>query len=415
LSGGPVASDIERFHSSCRPGRSFFSQGLLNIQGDAMTRLLAAALMLSPLLACVADRPITDNQACPCAPGWSCDTSRNVCVVSNGRGGSSGSAGSSGTGGSSDGSTGRAGSVGFAGSSGSGSGGNSAAGSGGTQSDQCAATCSTPAGTVATLSRVEDVYAALEGRWGVCNRPWGFGAPADVIGVEFGPASTAPTAGGSTVGGDFYYLVSGPSGPERGRGFDYQLKYDVSPEGPSSFQLNIHPTPNSGFGGSVRSSPCPKELELNLLYDPAKILVPIGDGSGFGTGGTGGTSGASGTGGKGGTGGASGASGAGGVNAGGGTGGGKSYPLSFTCDSSAGTSCPANQPCPEVPLSATSCGDIPGVLGHQSIPQTVGRPVGCVARLPYGNPYYLDAQVLCTCMVFSTGASSNPTNWVCAL
>ncbi len=400
-----------------------------------MTRLLAAALMLSPLLACVADRPITDNQACPCAPGWSCDTSRNVCVVSNGKGGSSGSAGSSGTGGNggtmggagpcdggaviicTDGSmacgvaacpaTGTGGTAGAAGHGGSGAG-----GGGG---DSCAATCTTAPGQALTPSRIEEAYAVLEGRWGLCAGPWGFGAPSDVIGVEFGPASTAPTANGSTVGGDLYYLVAGPSGPQRGTGFDYQLKYDVSQSG-SLLQLNIHPTPNSGFGGSIRYSACPRELQLNLMYQSAgRILVPIGDGSGFGTAGTGGTSGASGTGGKGGTGGASGASGAGGVNAGGGTGGGQSYPLSFVCDSNAGTSCPANQPCPEVPLSATSCGDIPGVLGHQSIPQTVGHPVGCVAWLPYGNPYYLDAQVQCTCMGSSTGASTNPSNWACAL
>ena len=87
-------------------------------------------------------------------------------------------------------------------------------------------------------------------------------APSDVIGVEFGPASTAPTDGGSTVGGDMYYLVAGPSGPQRGSGFAYQLKYDISPEGPAAFQLNMHPAPNSGFGGAFRYSPCPREFEV---------------------------------------------------------------------------------------------------------------------------------------------------------
>jgi hypothetical protein len=80
--------------------------------------------------------------------------------------------------------------------------------------------------------------------------------------VEFGPASTAPTDGGSTVGGDMYYLVAGPSGPQRGSGFAYQLKYDISPEGPAAFQLNMHPAPNSGFGGAFRYSPCPREFEV---------------------------------------------------------------------------------------------------------------------------------------------------------
>jgi hypothetical protein len=298
------------------------------------------------------------------------------------------------------------------GGSGGGGGGSGAGGGGGTQADSCAATCTTPPGTAVIPSRVEETYAVLEGRWGLCAGPWGFGAPSDVIGVEFGPASTEPTPWGSTVGGDLYYLVSGPSGPERGSGFAYQLKYDVGPSG-SSVQLSIHPTPNSGFGGTLRYSACPREIDLRLMYqDTGTLLVPIGDGSGFGTGkgGTGGTGGTGGIGGKGGTGGSAGASGASGTSGGWPTDGGMSYPLSFVCTSDAGSSCPAGQACPEVPRSATSCGDIPGVLGHPPIPQTSARPVGCMARLPFGNPYYLDMQVQCVCMTIA-GTSS----WQCAL
>jgi len=394
-----------------------------------MTRLFAAALIIPSLVACVDGRPIVDNQSCPCAPGWSCDRSSNVCVANAGSGGSgtSGSGGNSGSGGTTGGTSGGAtpcdggavitctggsmvcslaacpttGTAGTAGAAGRGG----TSGTGASGGASCAATCTTAPGTVLTPTRVEEAYAVLEGRWGLCAGPWGFGAPADVIGVEFGPGSSEPRGSGLTVGGDLYYLVSGPSGPERGSGFDYQLKYDVSASG-SLLQLNIHPAPNSGFGGSIRYSACPVELELNLMYQNAgRILVPIGDGSGFGTG-TGGTGG---TGGKGGTGGSAGASGAGGNSAGGGTGDGMTYPLSFVC-TGAGASCPAGQACPEVPRSDTSCGDIPGVLGHPSIPQTSAHPVGCQALLPFGNPYYLDMQVQCVCM-----AIGGTTGWQCAL
>jgi hypothetical protein len=97
-----------------------------------------------------------------------------------------------------------------------------------------------------------------------------------VIGVEYGPASSTPTSV-STAGGNMYYLVAGPSGPIRGNGFAYQLTYDISPEGGSSFQLNMHPAPNSGFGGGVRYSPCPTELQL-LFAETAdsSVLVHFG-------------------------------------------------------------------------------------------------------------------------------------------
>jgi hypothetical protein len=149
----------------------------------------------------------------------------------------------------------------------------------------CYATCSTPAGTVQLFASVADVYAALEGRWQIC----GSGAastfpdlPADVIGVEYGPATveapdsscggftgTGPTCGG----GDMYYLVQSSSGPVRGTGFAYQLTYDVTPNG-NYFQLNMHPMPNSGFGGSFEYSPCPTEFLIS--GDPGNAtLVPL--------------------------------------------------------------------------------------------------------------------------------------------
>ena len=203
-----------------------------------MPRLVLTLLIAASFAACVSQRPL-ESQPCPCATGWSCDTTRNVCVADGAPDYDAG-------------------------------GGNSSlpvVGPG------CAADCSTPAGTVQLTPTPADVYAAVAGRWRICrNWPGGF-APSGVVGIEFGPTQTDPTSG--AVYGDAYYLVNGPAGPARGQGFEYQLTYDVYPEGPSSTQLDIHPTPNSGLGGSVRYSPCPMELEINL-FDPGAILVPMG-------------------------------------------------------------------------------------------------------------------------------------------
>ena len=209
-----------------------------------MTRLTSLLFTASLLVGCVGNRSIGQDQACPCAPGWSCDTTKKVCVAdSTGAGGGGGGGGGGGT-------------------------------------ATCGATCSTPAGTVQPFTSVADIYTAMAGTWQICSGAplWtSVGAPADVIGVEYGPASGALTANGSTVGGNMYYLVAGPSGPVRGSGFAYQLTYDISPEGPSSFQLNMHPAPNSGFAGSVRYSPCPTELQLLFLEGgDSSVLVHFG-------------------------------------------------------------------------------------------------------------------------------------------
>src|SRR5687767_8585783 len=44
-----------------------------------ITPWLAALL----LLGCVEDKPLEPGQSCPCAPGWSCDQPRNVCVAAD--------------------------------------------------------------------------------------------------------------------------------------------------------------------------------------------------------------------------------------------------------------------------------------------------------------------------------------------
>ncbi len=145
----------------------------------------------------------------------------------------------------------------------------------------CFATCSTAAGLVHTFASVEEVYTALEGRWQFCGSNWSSAfpsAPADAIGVEYGPATVTDascglTGGGNCGGGAMYYLVQSSSGPARGMGFAYQLTYDVSPNG-TYFQLNMHPLPNSGFGGSFEYSPCPTEL-LIMGFSGNATLVPF--------------------------------------------------------------------------------------------------------------------------------------------
>jgi hypothetical protein len=46
-----------------------------------MSRLATAILIAASLVACVGQRPLENNQPCPCAPGWSCDYLQNVCVA----------------------------------------------------------------------------------------------------------------------------------------------------------------------------------------------------------------------------------------------------------------------------------------------------------------------------------------------
>jgi hypothetical protein len=138
------------------------------------------------------------------------------------------------------------------------------------------ATCSTPPGLVEPFSTIDRVYAWVTGKWLFCTgrANWQGAAPSDAIGVEFTPGSSAPTARGSTVGGNMYYLVQGPSGPVRGSGCNYQLTYDISPEG-TSYQFNVHPDPNSGFVLRLKYSACPRELDAFVDYATTdSVLVP---------------------------------------------------------------------------------------------------------------------------------------------
>ena len=63
-----------------------------------------------------------------------------------------------------------------------------------------------------------------------------------------------------------------------GSGSAYELTYDVSLEGPGSFQLNMHPTSNSGFGGGFSYSPCPTEFVItngSAALGSSTTLVPF--------------------------------------------------------------------------------------------------------------------------------------------
>lgn len=224
-----------------------------------MTRPIAL-LFIVFAAGCIGKHPLEPGDACPCAPGWECDPLETICVPK----------GTGGVGGHGGGATG-------------GMSGTTPPGTGGGPS--CGATCATPAGAVKPLTSVQAIYAAVEGTWQICSdmADWtAFGAPSDVIGIEFGPGSSATTPNGWTVGGDAFYLVQGASGPVRGTGFDYQLTYSVADETTvdGGFQFNLYKAPTIfTAGGAIRYSPCPTELQLGIFVSSGSsnttVLVPF--------------------------------------------------------------------------------------------------------------------------------------------
>jgi hypothetical protein len=131
--------------------------------------------------------------------------------------------------------------------------------------------CSTPAGPEQPITTLDEAYAAIEGRWRVCTHPFTLG-PADVIGIQYGPGSTAPTGDGVTVGGLMYYLVDGPSGPTPGEGFAYQLTYNIGVVDGTAFQLDMKSSLGA-FGGGFIYSPSPRELELDNDTSVLTVLL----------------------------------------------------------------------------------------------------------------------------------------------
>jgi hypothetical protein len=159
-------------------------------------------------------------------------------------------------------------------------GGDDAAADDGGGGGPCAATCRTPAGTVQPATSLQEAYSQVAGRWLVCTGIHDLpDLPADVIGLEFGPASIGDAScvaitqtGPDCGGGNLYYLVNGPSGPVRGSGFAYQLTYNIAYSS-GSYGLSIHNGPNSGLGATFRYSPCPLELELDGLESPTPVTM----------------------------------------------------------------------------------------------------------------------------------------------
>src|SRR5262249_2921676 len=87
------------------------------------------------------------------------------------------------------------------------------------------------------------------------------------------------------------------------------------------------------------------------------------------------------------------------------------YDLSFRCKPG-GPDCPVDTACPAVPLGSGGCEDLPALFDNDSIPADLGRPVGCQALLPYGNPYYGATHQAWPC-VAADGAQ--PTHWSCPI
>ena len=97
-------------------------------------------------------------------------------------------------------------------------------------------------------------------------------APSDVAGIEF----DAPSSGPNGTTGNVYYLVLQNGTLTRGSGFNYQLTYDVTPEGVDGIQLNVHPAPGQGAPYSVKASSCPLEVELVPLGTPPTNALLVG-------------------------------------------------------------------------------------------------------------------------------------------
>jgi hypothetical protein len=154
-----------------------------------MTRLTSLIFTASLLVACGPTRPLDEGTPCPCAPGWSCDATTNLCVsIIGGTSGTTGTAGG--------------------GSSGS-DGGPASTGTGGSgptrftaaQVQSALANCDLPHGPAVTINNSDDVKARVAGTWLLCpasavGEPHTMFAP----GIQFEPDGRfevlAPTADG---------------------------------------------------------------------------------------------------------------------------------------------------------------------------------------------------------------------------
>jgi hypothetical protein len=134
----------------------------------------------------------------------------------------------------------------------------------------CAATCKTPLGTFLDQPADADLWAGIVGVWRICSgNPAIFvEAPGDAIGVEFAPPLTD---GASPLEGNLFFLTSGPSGPVRGAGFEYQQIYQIS-----DGVLYCHASFNSGYDFQIHYSPCPRQWQIATWGNPGSASVLAG-------------------------------------------------------------------------------------------------------------------------------------------
>jgi hypothetical protein len=142
----------------------------------------------------------------------------------------------------------------------------------------CEGDCATAFDPGQSPGPIDETYAALLGRWQFCSggHEWLTWAPADTVGVEFGPANGPGDALHSSASGDAYFLVAGPDGAAvRGSGARYHLRYGVV--GPPT-QVMMMRDDGGFFWGFPRYSACPRQLELQLMYKTiATLHAPLGD------------------------------------------------------------------------------------------------------------------------------------------
>lgn len=144
----------------------------------------------------------------------------------------------------------------------------------------CATTCEDGATSLHNLNTLEEFYSHLVGRWLICSGGANtFQKPADTVGVEFAaPTLVDSPYGGKVWQGNMYYLVNGKDGPERGKGLQYLLTYDVSPQnGGFLSRLNMHSAPTSVIPAMFKYSVCPRQWLITgeAAQDAGALLVPV--------------------------------------------------------------------------------------------------------------------------------------------
>jgi hypothetical protein len=125
----------------------------------------------------------------------------------------------------------------------------------------CALECNPDIFPTTEVTTLAEAATLLRGRWSFCleSELWRTrGAPDDVVAIEFGAARARPER--RDYAGNAYYLVSGPGGPARGRGLEYQLEYSIMLDGPR-FHFGL--TSRRGGGqGRIDIAACPATIGL---------------------------------------------------------------------------------------------------------------------------------------------------------